>query len=407
MNKVAIVCVDDEPTILDSLEIELHKSVGDEYLIEMADNGEEALEVCEELLAQDHEIALVISDCIMPNMKGDELLKRIHTLSPKTLKIMLTGQANLEEVSNALEYANLYRYIAKPWQYEDFRLTVTEALQSYFKDRKLEQFYADLEDQIAQRTSELQDKNKALIKLNQDKNEFLAIAAHDLKNPLSAIKGLAEMIVADYDEMSKFEVIESGELILTSARQMFNLVKNLLDVNVIESGQMNLSVGNVNILPTVQKVVACCTQQANKKNINLQFQYQQQQCYAFVDKNTFFEVIDNIVSNAVKYSPHGKNIYVRILQHNNVVRCEVEDEGPGLSEADQKKLFGKFVRLTPRPTGKESSNGLGLFIVKKLVQVMNGKVWCNSQLGLGSTFILEFPYRYTTISEKEIGQSPI
>ncbi|OQY54099.1 MAG: hypothetical protein B6247_12825, partial [Candidatus Parabeggiatoa sp. nov. 2] len=83
MSKQVIVCVDDEPTILDSLEIELKKTVDDEYIIEMAENAEEALEVCEELLENEHEIALVISDCIMPGMKGDELLKRIHALSPR------------------------------------------------------------------------------------------------------------------------------------------------------------------------------------------------------------------------------------------------------------------------------------------------------------------------------------
>jgi two-component system, sensor histidine kinase and response regulator len=391
MSKLVIICVDDEPTILDSLEIELKKTVGDDYFIEMAENGEEALEVCEDLLENGHEIALVISDCIMPGMKGDELLKRIHAFSPKTVKIMLTGQANLEEVANAIKSAKLYRYIAKPWQSDDFRLTVTEALHSYLQTKKLEEFYANLEEKIAQRTHELQDKNGALIKLNQDKNEFLGIAAHDLKNPLSAIQGLAEMIITDYDEMPKSEVIDASSMILNSARQMFNLVKSLLDVNAIESGKLNISPRQVNLLPTVQKVVDCCTKQANEKNISLQLQYQEKQYDAFVDKNTVYEVFDNLISNAVKYSPHGKKIYVRLLQHERIVRCEVEDEGPGLSKADQQKLFGKFARLTPRPTGKESSTGLGLFIVKKLVQTMNGKVWCQSQLGQGATFIVEFP----------------
>ncbi|MCA1992138.1 MAG: response regulator, partial [Coleofasciculus sp. S288] len=115
MNQPVIICVDDEATVLDSLEIELRKALGDEYLIEIAESGEEALELVEELLEAQHEVALVISDHIMPSMKGDELLKRIHAILPQTLKIMLTGQANLEAVANAINYANLYRYIAKPW----------------------------------------------------------------------------------------------------------------------------------------------------------------------------------------------------------------------------------------------------------------------------------------------------
>ncbi len=340
MNQVAIVCVDDEPSILDSLEIELEKAVGYDYLIEIAEDGEEGLEVCEELLENGDEIALVIADCIMPGMKGDELLKRIHTLSPKTLKILLTGQAELDAVSNAIKHANWYRYIAKPWQSDDFRLTVTEALHSYFQDKKLAEFYAHLEEKIVQRTRELQQKNEALIKLNEEKNEFLGIA------PLSAIQGFAEMIICDYDEIPKSEVIDLGNMILTSARQMFALVKNLLDVNAIESGETNISLSKADILPTMRKVVNCYVQRAKAKNITLQFQYEEKPYFAFVDSNTICEVLDNLVSNVVKYSSHGQNVYIRITESECTVRCEIPDEGRGLSEADQQKLFSKFTRLT-------------------------------------------------------------
>ena len=110
MSKPVIICVDDEPTILDSLKIQLKKAIGDEYIIETAEGGEDALELLAELLEEEQEVALVISDYIMPDIKGDELLKRIHAISPKTLKIMLTGQADVEAVGNAINYAKLYRY---------------------------------------------------------------------------------------------------------------------------------------------------------------------------------------------------------------------------------------------------------------------------------------------------------
>ena len=163
MNQPAIICVDDEATVLDSLEIELRKALGDEYLIEIAESGEEALELVEELLEAQHEVALVISDHIMPSMKGDELLKRIHAILPQTLKIMLTGQANLEAVANAINYANLYRYIAKPWQSEDLRLTVKEAVHSYFQTKKL-----------AQQNAQLQQMNQTLEQLNRSQAVLIA-----------------------------------------------------------------------------------------------------------------------------------------------------------------------------------------------------------------------------------------
>jgi two-component system sensor histidine kinase/response regulator len=387
MNKLVIVCVDDEFTILDNLKMELRKFVSGEYLIEQAENAKEALELCEELLENDHEIALVISDCIMPRMKGDELLKRIHALSPKTINIMLTGQANLEEVGNAIKYAKLFRYIAKPWQYDELRLAINEALHSYIKEKKLEEIY----DKILENTRELQEQNEVLVKLNQQKNEFLSIAAHDLKNPLFFIQGAADFIATDYSMLSQEKVVEFANMISRASHHMLALLKNILNVNAIESGKMNISLHQVDILPTVCLVVGVYIERAKAKNITLQFQASEKQYYAFVDNNLVHQIRDNLISNAVKYSPHGKKIYIRLLQHERIVRCEVEDEGPGLSKADQQKLFGKFARLTPRPTGKESSSGLGLFIVKKLVETMNGKVWCQSQLGQGATFIVEFP----------------
>jgi signal transduction histidine kinase len=109
------------------------------------------------------------------------------------------------------------------------------------------------------------------------------------------------------------------------------------------------------------------------------------------DATVLTQVIENLVSNAVKYSPTGKNIYARLRRSPEGTRIEMQDEGPGLSAEDQKKLFGKFARLSAKPTGGEHSTGLGLSIVKKMVEAMNGKVWCESELGSGATFIVEFP----------------
>jgi PAS domain S-box-containing protein len=178
MSKPIVLCVDDEPMILDTLEIQLRKSLGKEYLIETALSGEEALELCTDLLANQCEVPLIIADYIMPDMQGDELLKRIHKISPKTIKIMLTGQASLDAVGNAINYANLYRYITKPWQTEDLRLTVKEAVRSYFQEKKLIEQHAklaeynqNLEQLIKSRTQELLASEKQyrdLVETSQD-----------------------------------------------------------------------------------------------------------------------------------------------------------------------------------------------------------------------------------------------
>ncbi len=173
MKKPVIICVDDEQTILDSLEIDLVKAFEDKYLIETAQSGEEALELLSELLAEQYEVPVVISDQIMPNMKGDELLRSVYAISPNTLKIMLTGQADLEAVANAINYAKLYRYIPKPWQCEDLKLTVTEAIYRYFQDK-----------QLAEKQIELQEMNQELAKLNR-KQAMLIAKLHENESRLT------------------------------------------------------------------------------------------------------------------------------------------------------------------------------------------------------------------------------
>ena len=173
MKKPVIICVDDEQTILDSLEIDLLKAFEDKYLIETAQSGEEALELLSELLAEQYEVPVVISDQIMPNMKGDELLRSVYAISPNSLKIMLTGQADLEAVVNAINYAKLYRYIPKPWQCEDLKLTVTEAIYRYFQDK-----------QLAEKQIELQEMNQELAKLNR-KQAMLIAKLHENESRLT------------------------------------------------------------------------------------------------------------------------------------------------------------------------------------------------------------------------------
>ncbi len=258
---------------------------------------------------------------------------------------------------------------------------------------QLRESFSTLEEKVEERTHDLAHKNQQLVRLNQEKNEFLGIAAHDLKNPLSAIRGFSEEISESYDEMPREEVIEYADDIRRAAQKMFQLITNLLDVNAIESGKLNVDLANVNVLPIMESLYQNYARRAHAKNIQSRFEIDDSLDYiAYVDENTVHQILDNMISNAVKYSPANTEFILRLKREgNDWVRCEIQDQGPGLSPEDQAKLFGKFTRLTPQPTGDEHSTGLGLFIVKKLVDALQGKVWCESELGEGSTFIVTFP----------------
>jgi diguanylate cyclase (GGDEF)-like protein len=159
MSKLAIICVDDDEFVLNSLGEQLSRSFGQDYVIEMASSGEEALELLSELETDGVEIPLIISDQIMPKMKGDQLLTQIHTLYPKPLKIMLTGQVDTEAIVNTVNAAKLYRYITKPWDETDLILTVKEALRRYTQEQQLAE-----QNQALWLVNEELEKSLALLK---------------------------------------------------------------------------------------------------------------------------------------------------------------------------------------------------------------------------------------------------
>jgi len=157
MNEIAILCIDDESTILHAITEEIRGMVDDSIIIEAALNTDEALEVCKELEEDGIELALVISDCIMPGMQGDKLLEKIHKLYPKTYKVMLTGQAELEAIKYAINNANLFRYLTKPWDKDDMLLTVQSAIKGYQDNQELDSYRKELELKVEQRTIAFQD----------------------------------------------------------------------------------------------------------------------------------------------------------------------------------------------------------------------------------------------------------
>lgn len=233
--------------------------------------------------------------------------------------------------------------------------------------------------------------NENLVELNNEKNEFLGIVAHDLKNPLASILLGIEMLQRYQDRMTADQQIKRLSDMRTTSRRMQAIITNLLDVNAVDTGKFTLTPTKFNFSDAVRAVVEDYIERAKEKNITLNFEAESSDIIAFADNNATVQILDNLVSNAVKYSPFNTTAWIRVRVVAAKAQCLVKDEGPGISEEDKKKLFGKYARLSAKPTGGEHSTGLGLSIVKKLAEAMHGTVWCESELGDGATFILELP----------------
>lgn len=247
--------------------------------------------------------------------------------------------------------------------------------------------------QIAQQlifaNEEVHQQNLRLIEVNNDKNDFLGIVAHDLKNPLSYITNMCTIMKENYATISYDNMIDYFDTIIKSGEKMFNLIDNLLDINKIENGKFALIYVNTDINTIVRNLIH--TYQSSIANKGIILHFNETDLLVFeVDPEAFEQVVDNILSNAIKYSYKDKNIYVDIYSEDDYGYVTIKDEGDGLSEEDQKKLFKKFMKLTTRPTAGEHSTGLGLSIAKKLTNEMKGDIYCESTLGVGSAFFIKF-----------------
>jgi signal transduction histidine kinase len=238
---------------------------------------------------------------------------------------------------------------------------------------------------------DLETANRNLAKLNQEKSEFLSMAAHDIKNPLGAVIGYAEMI-RDYPQSDPAETREYLANIILAAVRMHDLVINLLDVEAIEQGRVIVDLQRCSLNNLTKSVLQGNQASADRKRIRLEIDpAPKPEILIRADPSALHQILDNFISNAIKFSQPGTTIILRIDQAETHGIVEVQDQGPGLSEADQQKLFTKFARLSNLPTGNESSHGLGLAIVKRMAEAMSGTVFCRSTPGQGAVFGVRLP----------------
>jgi two-component system, sensor histidine kinase and response regulator len=359
----------------------------DLYKILQANTTQEARE-----LLKANSVQVIISDYALreagETTDGVNFFESIIDEYPHPVRMLMTAQDDKRIAVDAINKGRVYRYIEKPYTEEEVQLIIDGAVKLFDAEERYRQLFSTLEDKVKERTTRL-------IALNAEKNEFLGIVAHDLKNPLSNIRMFSELIHKDAPKLSTDEIVEFSGDVVTETDRMFTLITNLLDVNKIERG-FKANTIPLSLAGIAEGITDSYKARAEQKNLHLHYENTAgSDATVLADEVAAIQVAENIISNAVKYSPNGanKNIWVRVASSpgGKAFRMEVQDEGPGLSTEDKEKMFGHFARLSALPTGGEHSTGLGLSIVKKMVEAMNGKIWCESELGKGATFIVELP----------------
>ncbi len=262
-------------------------------------------------------------------------------------------------------------------------------------------------NEITRQKELVEAQNKHLQELDHEKNEMMEIVAHDLKSPLNGVRNLAALMEEYSETLPKSDVERYAQLIHESSNRMFQIVRSLLDVNSLEQGSLKPFFVEADCTELLRYLIDEYRERAAAKALTLHFDAMTGTTL-FTDEMLLTQVMDNLLSNAVKYSPHGRNIWVEVknltaetasiqngaaetLGTKSIVQISVRDEGPGFQDAEKHKLFGKFAKLSAQPTGGEHSTGLGLSIVKKMVEALRGRVWCESEAGKGATFIVELP----------------
>lgn len=363
--KKRILVVDDVPSNIGLLS----EGLKGEYTIIAAKNGQMALERA----FSENQPDLILLDINMPEMDGYQVCRSLKD-DPNTRDIPVLFLSAMEEVQDKTKGFKLgaVDYITKPFDIMEVKARIETHLA------------------LVSAQKQLKIQNQRLAELNKLKNDFVGMAAHDLRQPLVIIGLVTQSIIKKIKDLSLKEVDEKLIRIRDSTKRMLALINNLLNVAVIESGNLELSMKPGSLKGLIRERLEMYEINARRKNIQIHTTLNEIENILF-DHDYIAQVIDNLIANALKFSESNKNVYVSLVKDTSGAKVDIRDEGPGISEEDQAKLYGTFQKLSARPTGDEKSTGLGLSIVKKVLEAHKSELNVVSQLGKGTTFSFTLP----------------
>jgi len=350
------------------------------YKIAIATNGEQAL-----LRIRQNLPDLILLDVMMPDMDGFEVCKKLKEV-PETSEIpviFLTGKTETGDIVKGFELGAV-DYVVKPFNSTELLARVNTHL-SLKEAREGEK---KLRENLQEKFEEIERKNIELKELNELKNQFLGIAAHDLRSPLTVIN--TYIFAISNDNLMDEQVTYLGK-VKDITNYMLNLINNLLDLSAIETGHLTLDMKQHNYIKFLKDSIELNKAIASKKNISLDLKYVEEIPFITFDRDKLTQVINNLISNAIKFSHKNTAITVEVKKENEFITTSVIDQGQGIPSEELHKLFREFQKTSVKSTGKEKSTGLGLAITKKIIEAHKGRVGVESKVGEGSEFYFTLP----------------
>jgi signal transduction histidine kinase len=348
-------------------------------------------------LLTEHEVSLVLCDRRVPGHVGLDFLRQAMIVKPEVGAILVVERSDIREVLEAADEGAVYYYVHMPIDSTELDKAVTRALafnevkkERHRLLREIRQTY-QIASSSRKRKHELAEKVDALEILHQAKTEFLMMAAHDLRNPIGNILGMAELIHDQRIKMTREERLELVERISAMSRGMLELLTDLLDVARIASGKLEVDPKPVSIAPYIARIERYNRTMADCKRIRFSTSVADGLPPAVLDADQMQQVLNNLLSNAFKYSAPGTRVTLDARPVENGVQFCVADEGQGIPKEHMDHLFRAFHRAGGHPTGDEHSTGLGLYICRKIVELHRGEIRAESELGHGTRVYVTLP----------------
>lgn len=380
MNKpTALLILDDEINILRSLKRVFMNELFDVFTTR--DAGE-AIRILES-----EEIKVVMSDQRMPRTKGVDFLKQVKEKKPGAIRILFTGYADIQAAEDAINKGEVYRFITKPWNDEDLKSTIREAMNRY----DLVQENQKLLEITQRQNSELSEANRRLKKMYDAQKEFTTTVSHELKTSLAGMKMAIDIMNREDKSKLSAESAECLGIAKKNADRLSRLVLDVLSLSKFESGKESFEMKKGNINQIIEEVVMLQRPVAQEKGLYLKIDLDTRMQLAPIDGDKINEVLSNLVNNAIKFTLKGGVIISSSFNGDRQVRVCVKDTGPGIAEADVPKLFQKFHQLG-HPSEREGGGmGLGLAICKEIIARHKGKIWVEAESDKGCSFIFTLP----------------